>query len=266
RSATPTSSATSLATISRAHHEPIPPAPTTTTFAGRSPGRRGKPVGRGLGLVSRVASDDTRDLGAAVPVAGGVGDLHRCRLAVLGTGPDRGVGEHALDLRLVVDGVLLVAGAEVEHLALAATEHGAGAEHLAAGEGGDEYELVRCGDVEHLPVHLLLGDDDRVGHAASDRVGAVDGPDPLLLALVAPQQVAGGAHEGLEGLGVVGGVKRQEAHALVDAADHALAGLVRHVLVGHVAPPGQDVGRGGRRLGEGLAADVEPGDAHLGVD
>src|SRR5690606_37621283 len=131
RSATPTSSATSLATISRAHHEPIPPAPTTTTFAGRSPGRRGKPVGRGLGWVSRVASDDTRDLGAAVPVAGGVGDLHRCRLAVLGTGPGRGVGEHALDLRLVVDGVLLVAGAEVEHLALAPTEHGAGAEHLA---------------------------------------------------------------------------------------------------------------------------------------
>src|SRR5690606_13508592 len=207
RSATPTSSATPLATISRAHQLPIDPAPTTTTRAGRSADRRGKPVREAAGVgaaevsVSVLVSDDTRGsvrVVPAEPVARGVGDLPRRGLALLGPGPDHGVGEDALDLRLAVGGGLPVAGAEVEDLALASAEHGAGAEHLAAGEGGDEDELVGGGDVEHLPVHLLLGDDDRVRHAAGDRVGAVDGPDPLLLALVAPQQVAGGAHQLLE--------------------------------------------------------------------
>ena len=42
------------------------------------------------------------------------------------------VGQHALDVRVVVDGVLLVAGAEVEDPARAAADAAAAAEHLAA--------------------------------------------------------------------------------------------------------------------------------------
>src|SRR5699024_8647529 len=225
RSATPTSSATGLAAISRAHQLPMAPAPTTTTRAGRSAGSVGKPVSSGAGAgasavsvpcaaersVGVERSDDTcgsvRVVGAE-PVALRVGDLHRRGLPLLGARPDHGVGQHPLDLGLVVDGIFLVPRAEVEDLALAAAEHGAGAEHLSTGEGGDEHQLVESGDVEHLAVHLLLRDDDRVRDAAGDRMGAVDGPHPLLLAVVAPQQVAGGAHQGLERLGVVGGVQR----------------------------------------------------------
>src|SRR5699024_7231289 len=239
RSATPTSSATGLAAISRAHQLPMAPAPTTTTRAGRSAASGGKPVSSGAGAgaaavsvpcaaeraVGVERSDDTRgsvrgggeETGArrggdghrrgrtrhgagpehgagrvvgAYPVARRVGALHRRGLPLLGACPDHGVGQHPLDLGLVVDGVLLVARAEVEDLALAATEHGTEAEHLSPGEGGDEHELVGGGDVEHLAVHLLLRDDDRVRDAAGDRMGAVDGPHPLLLAVVAPQQVA----------------------------------------------------------------------------
>src|SRR5699024_12856556 len=101
-------------------------------------------------------------------------------------------------------GVPLFAQVEAEALTLAASEHATGAAHLYPGEGGDEHELVGGGDVEHLAVPLLLRDDDRVRDAASDRMGAVDGPHPLLLAVVAPQQAAGGAPQGRARLGVVG--------------------------------------------------------------
>src|SRR5699024_12276237 len=92
RSATPASSATGRAALSRAHHEPIAPAPTTTTRAGRSAGRAGKAVrwaaGVGAAEVSAVVappagvrsvarSDDTcGPLGVVgtEPVALGVGD------------------------------------------------------------------------------------------------------------------------------------------------------------------------------------------------
>src|SRR5690625_2256511 len=314
RSATPASSATGLAAISRAHHDPIPPAPTTTTRAGRSAASAGKPLRWGAGVgaaavsavvappagvgaaavsavvaspagvrsvaVSAVVappagvrsvarSDDTRGPFGVVgpePVAPGIGDRHRGGGTVLRAGPGDSVGQHPLDLGLTVDGVLLVAGAEVEDLALAATEHGPGAEHLSPGVGGDEHQLVGGGDVEHLAVHLLLGHDDRMRDAAGDGVGPVDGPHPLLLAVIAPQQVAGGAHERLEGLGVVGRVQRDEAHALVDAAHHALADLVGDVAMGHVAPPAEHVGLGEGLLGQRLVDVVEQGDAHLGID
>src|SRR5699024_6075401 len=122
------------------------------------------------GWAPAECSNGTRDLAAAEPVARGIGDLHRRGLALLGSGPDHGVGQHALDLGLVVDRVLLVAGAEEEDLPLAAAEGGTGAEHLSPGEGGNEDQLVRGRDVEHLAVHLLRGDDDRMGHPAGDRV------------------------------------------------------------------------------------------------
>src|SRR5699024_8840042 len=181
RSATPASSATGLAAISRAHHEPIAQAPTTTTRAGRSEGRAGKAVrwAAGVGAAEESAvvvpqaggqsvarSDGTCGTLSGVgtePVAHGCGEAprggqvghgQRGGRAVLGASPGHGVGQHPLDVRPAVDGVLLVAGAEVEDLALAAAEHGAGAEHLPPGEGGDEHQLVGGGDVEHLAVHL----------------------------------------------------------------------------------------------------------------
>src|SRR5699024_5036039 len=124
----------------------------TTTRAGRSAGRAGKAVrwaaGVGAAEVSAVVappagvrsvarSDDTcGPLGVVgtEPVALGVGDGHRGGRAVLGASPGRGVGQRPLDVRPAVDGVLLVAGAEVEDLGLAAAEHGAGAEHPSVAE------------------------------------------------------------------------------------------------------------------------------------
>ena len=105
-------------------------------------------------------------------------------------GPQDRVGQHAPHVGMVVDGVVLVARAEVEDAPRAAVEAAAAAEHLAAGEGGDEDELVRRRDVEVLAVHLLGLDDDRVRDAGGDGMRGVDRPDQLALALVAPAQGA----------------------------------------------------------------------------
>ena len=128
------------------------------------------------------------------------------------------VGEHAPDVRVVVDGVVLVAGAEVEDPARAALEAAAAAEHLAAGEGADEHQLVGRRDRERLAVHLLRVDHDRLRDARRDRVRRGDGPHQFALALVAPAQVAGGAEQAAEDLRVVPGVQDEQPHA----AEHRL--------------------------------------------
>ena len=149
----------------------------------------------------------------------------RCEVgAVLGLGPVHGVGQHPPDVGVVVDRVLLITGREVEDLAPPPPPAAAGPEHLAAGEGGEEDQLVGGRDVEVLPVHLVLVDDDRVRYAAGDGMAGRHRPDQLGLGRVAPGQRAGGAHQPREDLGEVRGVQNEQAHPaehpLLDAVDH----------------------------------------------
>ena len=146
----------------------------------------------------------------------------------------------------------------------------AGAEDLAAFEPGDEDGLHRLGDEEGLAVHLLVGELDAVAEAAEDRVGAVDDPEALALAGLAPAQGAGGAHEADEGLREVAGVEHDEAHALVDPLGDAVGGGVVDLGVGLVAPPEEDVGVLEPGGGEAVLGLVEGGgggvDAVVGVE
>src|SRR5215217_4417582 len=108
-------------------------------------------------------------------------------------GPRDRVGEHALDVGMVVDGIVLVSGAEVEDPARAASEATACAKHLATRERAHEYELIWRGNVEVLAIHLLSLDHDRLRHARGDRVTRIHGPHQLTLAVFAPPQAAGRA-------------------------------------------------------------------------
>src|SRR5687768_9921603 len=80
-------------------------------------------------------------------------------------GPVRGVADDAEDRRVVVGGMRLVAGAEVDDAAVTAPPRAEGAEHLAALEPGDHERLVGGGDVEPLAVHLLVGQLDALADA-----------------------------------------------------------------------------------------------------
>src|ERR1700734_3413391 len=78
--------------------------------------------------------------------------------AVGAAGPADSVGDHPAYYGVVVDGVILVSGAEVEDPPGAPVEAASGPEYLSAGEARDEDELVRLRDVEELAVHLLCLD------------------------------------------------------------------------------------------------------------
>src|SRR5439155_1389115 len=101
--------------------------------------------------------------------------------------PGHAVGDRALDLRLVVDRVLLVAGAEVRDASCPAVVAATAAKDLPALERADENQLIRSRDVEELAVHLVVRDHDRLRKACCDRAVhsvRVDPLDRLLAALV----------------------------------------------------------------------------------
>ena len=144
-----------------------------------------------------------------------------------------------------------MAGAEVEDLAVAAGVTAAAAEDFAALEPGDENEFVGRGDVEEFAVHLLVLDFEMFAQAIGNGMAGRNDPHPLFLAHLAPFQVAARPHQPLEELGEMAGVKDDEAHAIEDALLDALDNGILHLVVGHVAPPEEDI-----RLGEGSVAQT----------
>ena len=99
---------------------------------------------------------------ALLPLAPGRGPLHR-------------IGQHLLDVGVMVGRIGLVAGPEVEDAAVAALPAAAGAEHLAALEPGQQHQFVGRRDVEALAVHLLVGQLEILRQAGGDRLAARQG-------------------------------------------------------------------------------------------
>src|SRR6478609_2603611 len=129
---------------------PIWPAPTWTSRSRRpSSGMVAKRMGSAFGRTTVVLS---------VEEVVGVVAQQRGRRAfgTQGVRPADAVGDDPADVFVVVHGVILVAGAEVEDLAVSAAEGAAAADDFAAAEPGDEDQLVGCWDVEEFAVHLLF--------------------------------------------------------------------------------------------------------------
>ncbi|GAB1361854.1 hypothetical protein MASR1M32_10900 [Rhodobacter sp.] len=156
--------------------------------------------------------------------------------------PADGVGDHALDIGVVIGRVGLVPRPEVEQAAGAAFVGDARAEHLAALEPRHEDGLHRVGDAERLAIHLFVFQFEVVGQAGGDGMAARGQPEPLPLTGLAPGQVAGCSHQPFEGLREMGGVKKDRTHAGPDGTGHLLDNLVAHVAMGGMAPPDQDIG------------------------
>ncbi len=156
-------------------------------------------------------------------------------------GPARGIAQNRLDVRVLVNRIGLVPGAEVENPSGAAPVGQAGAEHLATLEPGDEHRFQRFRHEERLAVHLGILDRERGAEPLGNRMGRVDDPDALALARLAPAQRARRSHQPLEDLREMARVEHHEAHALPDALHHAIDHGIGHLGVGLVAPPEQDI-------------------------
>ena len=166
---------------------------------------------------------------------------------------------------VVVDGIVLITGGEEEDAAVAALVGHAGAEDLAAREGGEEHQLVGCRDVEELAVHLLLRNHERLRHALRDGVCGVDGPHEFTVLFRAPPQCARCTHELAEDLRPMAGVQHEQAHACENVPVHALDDLVGDFPVGGVAPPDEHVGGGEDLFGEPVLWLVQRGGRDLGA-
>ena len=162
--------------------------------------------------------------------------------AAVGVGPVHGVFDDRLHVGVVIDGEGLVAGLEVEDLARAPAVAQPASEHLAALEAADEHGHVRLRHVERLGVSLLMLGEDVLLEAPGDGMGGLGDPHALEVPVLAPGQVAAGAHQQPEGLGMMAGVEEDRSHALEHRRLHPLGDLVGHPVMGHVAPPDDDVG------------------------
>src|SRR5215472_223016 len=163
--------------------------------------------------------------------------------ASAGCGPADGIRDHPADLSLVVDGVLLIAWAEVEDSTASSSEAASTAKDLASRERAYEDQLVGRRHVEEFAVRLLARDRKYIRHAVRDGVGRGHRPYQLSLAGVAPAQRARGAHQLPEHPGVVARVQYHQAHAAPHPVAHPSNNVVRDVVVGGVPPPGQHVRR-----------------------
>ena len=171
----------------------------------------------GPGFASRVLALEAPLTGIRAPQQGELpaGPIRPCPLDT--------IGDDALHVGMVVDGILLVAWAEEEDAPMASPPGAPAAEDLAARERAHENEFVGSRHVEELAVHLLLVDDDRVRDSAGDRMGRVDRPDQLPVRLSAPAKRAGRPHQPREDLRVVRRVQHDKPHTgqhvPVDAVD-----------------------------------------------
>jgi len=129
-------------------------------------------------------------------------------------GPVDSIGNDALNLRVMVGRIGLVAWAEIKHASIAALPCRAAAKDLAAGEPGNENQLIWRWNTEGLALHLLGGDFKIIADACCDGVVRSDVPDAFLVGRFAPFQGASRSHEGFEDFRVVAGVEDNEPHAL----------------------------------------------------
>src|SRR5829696_6144039 len=195
--------------------------------------------------------------------------VQRLRVAVGGGfarrrgGPVDGVPNRVPHVGIVVRGVGLVAGAEVEDPAAPPLVAAAAPENLPSSEPAHEDELLGWRYVEGLAVHLLL-QLDVLPQTLDYRVPWCYHPEPLAV-VVAPLQVAARAHEPLEDLGEVPGVEHYKAHATEHLFVDPLDNLVGDLAVGYVSPPEKHVRRVEDLLCEAVIGLVEGGSPDLEV-
>src|ERR1043166_1236007 len=129
------------------------------------------------------------------------------------TRPVNGVADRALNFRLMVNRIQLVAGTEIKNSSCTSRPAAAAAQHVTAFEPGDEYQLFRLRDRERLAVHFALRNLDELAKALCDFMRGVHDPETFAFTGFAPTKGARCAHERFENLRVVTGVENDQSHS-----------------------------------------------------
>jgi hypothetical protein len=178
-------------------------------------------------------------------------------LTVEGNKVANGVTDNGLYVLVVIGGIGLVAGLEVEDLTVASLIETSGTEYLAGLVSTDEEKLLGLGNTKRLAVHFLMLKEDELVNALCNGVRGIDNPYTLVSAVLTPRQVAGSTHQSLEGLGMVTGVKEEHTHALKNRVTHFGNNRVGYLVMSDVTPPDQNVGVIKQLVGNAAVGIVE---------
>src|ERR1043166_527770 len=87
------------------------------------------------------------------------------------TRPVNGVADRALNFRLMVNRIQLVAGTEIKNSSCTSRPAAAAPQHVTAFEPGDEYQLFRLRNRERLAVHFAVWNLDELAEPLRDLYG-----------------------------------------------------------------------------------------------
>ena len=133
-----------------------------------------------------------------------------------------------------------MSGLEIEDLPVSALPGASGPEYFSSAVPADKDSFFRCRDIEGFAVHLFLGKLHRFGNPLRDRMRGRYRPETAEVSLP-PFQASGGSHQIGERLGLMGGVKRDEAHTCLDSFYDLKGQTVRNGLMHDMGPVNQDV-------------------------
>src|SRR5690606_6888812 len=113
-------------------------------------------------------------------------------------------------------------------------------------EPGDEHGFQRLRYGEGLAIHFFHFEFEIGWQALGDRMTWIGDPETFAFARLAPGQPAWAAHQPLEDLREVAGMKHDQAHAFPHALGDALDDFVGNLTMRSMAPPYQDIRIGQR--------------------
>ena len=150
--------------------------------------------------------------------------------------------DKALNIGVMESMASLVPRLEIDQLARALVVASAASEHMSVLKPTAQQQLVGLRNIERLCVKLFIINKEVIGNTCKDGVSGVHVPDDLPL-VSSPGQITCRAENTLEGLGVMRGMKRKEAHAVIYySLENLFNKLVLHLAVSQVSPPDKNVG------------------------
>src|SRR5687768_6038843 len=121
--------------------------------------------------------------------------------------PVNRISNYTLNFRLMINGIQLVAWAEIENPPCSTRPAAAAAQYIAAFEPRDEHQFLRFGDRERLAIHFAVWNLYELAEALRNLMRGIHHPQSFAFARFAPAERTRRSHQTLEKLRVMAGMQ-----------------------------------------------------------
>ncbi len=192
--------------------------------------------------------------------------LHRCAvqrpsLPFNLRAPVNRIDKNPLNLRHMVNWILLMPRLKIEDSAKSALECAAAPEYLTARKPACKHHIIRLWNVKILAVHLLNRNVKVCRNALCDRMVRRGHKQPLAVAMT-PAKCHACPHEQAHNFRKMRRMQRDQPHSLQHMAFHALRHLVGKLMMRHMSPVNQHIRIRKNRLGQTMLRLLQSGSAH----